>query len=189
MDARQQRGLEIAATANLAKRGGVWLVPSQSGHGRYTVWPDLKIPRCTCPDHEEGGFKCKHIFAVEYAITRERNDDGSTTVTERLTIQKTVQRTYSQNWSAYNEAQTHEKERFLDLLHDLCSGVSEPVAEEERTPAPAASGCALCGLLQDLQHGVCPPLHERSSRRRTRKASFPRFLISTRSSTTSKIPH
>jgi hypothetical protein len=36
-DNRQHKGLEIAATANIAKKGGAWLVPSQSGKGRYTV--------------------------------------------------------------------------------------------------------------------------------------------------------
>jgi transposase len=176
MDARQQRGLEIAATANLAKRGGVWLVPSQSGNGRYTVWPDLKIPRCTCPDHEEGGFKCKHIFAVEYAITRERNGDGSTTVTERLTIQKTVQRTYPQDWRAYNAAQTHEKERFLDLLRDLCGGVSElPQPKKRRPPLP----------IQDALFAACFKVYSTMSVRRfmsdLRDAQAKGYL--------SKVPH
>jgi hypothetical protein len=58
MEARRQRGLEIAATAKIAKKGGAWLVPSQSGKGRYTVCLDPAEPHCSCPDHEEGGFKC-----------------------------------------------------------------------------------------------------------------------------------
>ena len=157
MDGRQQRGLEIAETTNIAKRGGVWLVPSQSGKGRYTVWPNLKIPRCTCPDHEEGGFKCKHIFAVEYVMSRERNEDGTTTVTERLTIQKTVQRTYPQNWTAYNAAQTHEKERFLDLLRDLCGGVSElPQPKNGRPRLP----------IQDALFAACFKVYSTMSVRR-----------------------
>jgi uncharacterized Zn finger protein len=45
----------------------VWLVPSQSGKGGYTVWPHERTPRCTCPDREEGS-KCKHIFAVKETI-------------------------------------------------------------------------------------------------------------------------
>jgi len=124
-DPRQQRGLEIAATSNIVRKGGAWIVPSQSGKGRYTVCPDEETPHCTCPDHETRGVKCKHIFAVEYAVSRERNHDGSVTVTERVTVQKTVQRTYPQNWTAYNTAQTHEKEQCLDLLRDLCAGISE----------------------------------------------------------------
>jgi hypothetical protein len=39
-----------------------------------------------------------------------------------------------QNWSAYNTAQTHEKERFLDLLRDLCGGISEPVPQKNGRP-------------------------------------------------------
>lgn len=177
MEARQQRGLEIAATANLARRGGVWLVPSQSGAGRYTVWPDLETPRCTCPDHETRGVKCKHIFAVEYAITRERNGDGSTTVTERLTIQKTVQRTYPQNWAAYNAAQTHEKERFLDLLRDLCSGVSES-AEPKKNGRPRLP-------IQDALFAACFKVYSTVSVRRfmsdLRDAQAKGFI--------SKVPH
>ena len=125
-DPRQQRGLEIAATAKIERKGGAWLVPSQSGKGRYTVSPDGEAPHCNCPDHETRGLKCKHIFAVEFVVSRERNADGSTTVTKTRTIRETVQRTYPQNWKAYNAAQTHEKEKFLDLLRDLCAGVSEP---------------------------------------------------------------
>jgi hypothetical protein len=124
-DNRQQRGLEIAATAKIAKKGGAWLVPSQSGKGRYTVCLDPAEPHCSCPDHEDGGHKCKHIFAVEYVLQRERNSDGSTTITETLTVRET-RKTYSQDWRAYNAAQTNEKAKFLDLLHDLCGGIAEP---------------------------------------------------------------
>ena len=67
---REQRGLRIAATCKLTKKGQVWLVPSQSGHGRYTVSPDPEAPHCTCPDHETRGLKCKHLFAVEFAMQR-----------------------------------------------------------------------------------------------------------------------
>lgn len=125
LEGRQQRGLEIAATAKIERKGGAWLVPSQSGKGRYTVVPDADAPHCSCPDHAEWGHKCKHLFAVEYVLRRERNADGSTTVTETVTMQKTVQRVYPQNWRAYNAAQTHEKEKFQELLRDLCSGIEE----------------------------------------------------------------
>ncbi len=74
------------------------------------------------------------MFAAEYVISREHHRDGSVTVTERMTVQKTVQRTYPQNWPAYNAAQTHEKERFLDLLRDLCAGVTEPERQKNGRP-------------------------------------------------------
>jgi hypothetical protein len=78
---RERRGVQIATTCTLTKKGRIWLVPSQSGHGRYTVSPDPETPHCTCPDHETRGLKYKHIFAVEFAIRRRQNRDGSTTVT------------------------------------------------------------------------------------------------------------
>lgn len=130
---RQQRGLQIAATAKIAKKGSAWLVPSQSGKGRYTVCPDPQMPHCTCPDHSDGGHRCKHIIAVEYVLLRESNADGSTTVTETITVQQ-VRKTYPQDWRAYNAAQTREKEQFLDLLHDLCSGVNEPARPKNGRP-------------------------------------------------------
>ncbi len=130
---REQRGLRIAATCKLTKKGGIWLVPSQSGHGRYAVSPDPEMPHCTCPDHETRGLRCKHIFAVQFAMQREDHSDGSTTVTQTVTVTETVKKpTYPQDWPAYNAAQTNEKDKFLSLLHDLCSGIPEPPATKGR---------------------------------------------------------
>jgi transposase len=115
----------------------VWLVASQSGHGRYAVSPDPDAPHCTCPDHETRGLKCKHIFAVEFAIKREEHSDGSTTVTQTVTVTETIEKpTYAQDWPAYNAAQTNEKDRFLSLLHDLCSGIPEPPPTKGRPRIP-----------------------------------------------------
>jgi hypothetical protein len=136
---REQRGLRIAATCKLTKKGRVWLVPSQSGHGRYTVSHDPEIPHCTCPDHETRGLKCKHIFAVEFAMKREDHRDGSTTVTQTVTVTETIHKpTDPQDWPAYHAAQTHEKEKFLSLLHDLSSGVPEPPPAKGRPRFPLA---------------------------------------------------
>jgi transposase len=155
MDARQQRGLEIAAIAKITQKNGEWTVPSQSGMGRYKV--DPKTEHCNCPDHETRGVKCKHIYAVEYVIQRELNFDGTVTETETVTVKKTVQRTYPQNWSAYNAAQTHEKDRFLELLHDLCSGVTEP--QQAKTGRPRLS-------LQDAIFSMCFKVYSTMSCRR-----------------------
>jgi hypothetical protein len=87
---------------------------------------------CTCPDHETRGIACKHILAVEFTIRREKGKGGVYRVTEEK-----VKVTYTQQWSAYNAAQCEEKDRFLTLLADLCSGVEQP-----RRPSPAvARGC------------------------------------------------
>lgn len=123
MDARQQRGLVIAAICKLNKTDGHWLVPSQSGAERiYKVKPEEQT--CTCPDHEEAGHKCKHIFAVEFVIQRELFADGTVNVTESITFTQKV--TYKQPWRAYNKAQSIEKDRFQELLYDLCQTVDEP---------------------------------------------------------------
>jgi transposase len=131
MEPREQRGLEIAATVKLRRKGGVWSVPSQVGDGKsYTV--DLKgdEPKCSCPDHETRQVKCKHIYAVEFSIRRETRPDGTTTVT------KTVRVTYGQNWPAYNAAQTNEKTRMTELLRGLCDGIEQPPQGRGRPRLP-----------------------------------------------------
>src|SRR5437660_1027601 len=130
---RQQRGLEIAARNKLTRDGNVWFVPSQAGKGKYQV--DSEAKRCTCPDFEARQATCKHLFAVEFTIQREYTDDGETqTFTETVTVKKT----YKQEWSAYNRAQTHEKERFLSLLNELCKGIEEPIQTFGRPRLPLA---------------------------------------------------
>src|ERR1700675_4029119 len=96
MNAREERGLIIAATQKLTQKGKVWLVPSQSGKGKYTVCPDPETPFCSCPDHEETGGKCKHIYAVECVVRRDLGADG--TVTETRTVTFTEKKVYRQDW-------------------------------------------------------------------------------------------
>ena len=130
MDLRQQRGLELAATRTIRRKGaGVWIVPSASGKGTYRVYiRGAEYACCSCPDYETRHVRCKHIFAASYVMKREQNADGSTTVTESVTV--TQRKTYPQNWPAYNEAQAQEKDRFQALLFDLCSGIREPQAKK-----------------------------------------------------------
>ena len=94
MDARQQRGMEIAATMNLTKQAdGTWSVPSQAGRGRYAVDPRAK--HCTCPDYELRRQPCKHVFAVECVMKRETVTETTpggavtTTVTETAAVRVT----------------------------------------------------------------------------------------------------
>ena len=138
---RENRGIVIAARCKIDRRGDAWFVPSQSGNGNYIVRQDSPAPTCTCPDHETRGVKCKHIFAVEIVSKREENADGSATVVKTVTVTETVRKTYSQDWPAYNAAQTHEKEKFLCLLQDICKGVQEPPqARTGRHRIPRADG-------------------------------------------------
>ena len=126
MTPREERGLVIAALCKLNRKNkDEWLVPSQSGAERiYHVNPTAKT--CTCPDHAENGHKCKHIYAVEIVQKRETLPDGTIIDTQSVTLtKKTI---YKQNWEAYNEAQSIEKDRMQELLFDLTRNVEEPPA-------------------------------------------------------------
>jgi transposase len=120
---REIKALQIAAKTQLKRKGNVWIVPSQAGHGEYQVRPDPQAPRCTCPDYEFRNARCKHIVAVEYVLMREHKPDGSTVVTETV---KVTRQTYPQDWKAYNYAQTHEKSELQALLYELCRNLPEP---------------------------------------------------------------
>ena len=136
MDLREQRGLELAATRTIEQKAGIWIVPSQVGKGSYRVHLMPKIASCTCPDHETRRMDCKHIYAARFVMRREQNADGSTTVTESVTLTATKQTTYPQCWSAYNEAQTNEQDKFQSLLHDLCSGLVSAPSKSGRPRLP-----------------------------------------------------
>lgn len=87
MEAREQKGMEIAATMNLRRNGSVWIVPSQTSNGdMYAVSLNGGTPTCPCPDHETRRVKCKHIYAVEFSIRRETGPDGTTTVTKTVRV-------------------------------------------------------------------------------------------------------
>jgi len=131
MDAREERGLVIAATSKIEKNKLGWKVPSQSGNGSYVVNLDHGSPFCTCPDFEKGN-KCKHIHAVEYVVQRETKPDGSETITRSMKV------TCTQEWPAYDYAQMHEQEHFVDLLRDLCNGIKQPEQTFGRPKLPLA---------------------------------------------------
>lgn len=139
MEAREQRGLEIAATKKLRQTGKLWLVPSASGSGTYVVDPSVYgTATCTCPDYELHQAPCKHVYAVEYTIRREtQTKDGN--VTETIT--------YRQEWRAYNAAQTNEKVRVAELLRDLCSAIDNPIQKRGRPRLPL-SDSAFCAVMK-----------------------------------------
>lgn len=129
-ETREIRALAIAATTQLRPGRSGWRVPSQSGHGSYNVDPDTG--RCTCPDHETRQVECKHILAVKLTVRREKGSGGTYQYT------KVTEVTYGQQWSAYNAAQTQEKDRFLPLLSGLCGTVETPRAATGRPRLPLA---------------------------------------------------
>ena len=117
---RKERGLEIARKEKIVNKDGVWLVPSATNpHKTYEVILTINGGKCNCEDFKERGLKCKHQFAVWLTITRTKNRDGSTTITETKRI------TIPQNWKAYNLASTHQKELMQKFLNDLCNTIEE----------------------------------------------------------------
>jgi transposase len=138
VNAREQRGREIAKTLTLRKKGDCWVVPSQSGDDPYTVDLTGTIPHCTCPDHTIRRSKCKHIWAVEFTTTVESTTKEVTKPDGTTTVTKTVRVTYKQNWPAYNAAQTEEKTRFVALLSMLCRTIPQPSQDSGRPRLPLA---------------------------------------------------
>ena len=127
---RQKRGLEIAKTSRIEQTEKGWKVPSQSGKGFYLVLCDGVGAKCECPDHEKTKCKCKHIFAVEYIITEEVDNEGNVTIT------KTVRQTYKQDWSSYDKASINQKTIFMKLLKDIANNIKQPLYNFGRPTLP-----------------------------------------------------
>src|SRR3954466_14899749 len=145
MDTRQQRGLQIASTCVIVPKDGYWVVPSQSGQGRYKVRIDPAPPTCECKDFETRGKPCKHIVAVLAVIEQ----GESVPPRPHVPVPPPKRPTYKQNWPAYVAAQVNEKAKFLDLLRDLCRGIAEPTRPEGikgRKPVLRADRVFACAL-------------------------------------------
>ncbi len=144
IEARRQRGLTIAAVTRIVRAKGReerWLVPSQTGRKTYTVNMVGASPTCDCDDFGTRGQACKHVFAVEFVKLREVNPESVPEIagTIGLPAQTCAPRpTYKQDWPAYNAAQIHEKDKFQELLAELCGGVPSPDANPKggRPPVP-----------------------------------------------------
>src|SRR5215213_4278937 len=129
---REVRGIDIAKRYTLKEENGLWFVPSASGKStRYKVC--LKSQKCTCPDFEIRRQKCKHIFAVEYKFEQEFIAELDTLAVAKIAK---VRKTYKQDWTAYNAAQTTEKSQFQELLSTLCKGIGEPAQVNGRPRKP-----------------------------------------------------
>ena len=142
LDVRKERGLNIAKTCKITKNGKGWLVPSQSNGATYDVeFSEFEHKQsCTCPDYQYRKIKCKHIFAVELIVTEEIDELG--TITQ--TVTKKV--SYTQDWQAYDHAQIHQKELFMQLLQDVCSRVPQPEYTFGRPKLPLSDMVFLSAL-------------------------------------------
>jgi len=127
---REERGKLIFENGKIAKKNDFWVVDSQTSFRAYKVRLDKENPRCNCPDCELSHKKCKHIYAVEYYIKREIDEEGKITETRGVRV------TYGQQWSAYNKSQLSEKLVFMRLLRDLCNNIENPVYDFGRPTLP-----------------------------------------------------
>jgi transposase len=138
MDMRELKGLEIAARSKIVFADGAWQVPSQaSPTTKYRV--TLEPISCNCEDFQLQGVirPCKHVTAARLVQARDGGGEAPVIVVDKVPKRPT----YKQNWPAYNEAQTTEKNRLQILLHDLCRGIPEPPrpsGKRGRTPTPLA---------------------------------------------------
>ncbi len=106
LNARQQRGLEIAQVARIVRKGRTWMVPSLTHTGRRHTVRLEDTPHCTCADHETSGGKCKHIHAVQYLLL-DKQDEISLPL--KSAAPKPDQKpTYPQNWAAYTRVRRHK---------------------------------------------------------------------------------
>ena len=128
---REERGKLLCETRNVKKTPRGWRVQSQTNHSiDYTIQYRKDEPKCTCPDCEIAKKKCKHIYAVEFYIKKQIDEEGKITTTKGIKV------TYGQKWSAYDKSQTNEKLTFMKLLNDLCSYAEQPTYEFGRPKLP-----------------------------------------------------
>ncbi len=126
MEARKLRGAAIAKAGGIRQRAEhLWLVPSQSHSGNWLVDYDNEdgVPTCTCPDFADRWCFCKHIFAIEITERRIAMPDEAP-----------PQKKYTQDWTAYNMAQTNEEPHVKSLMFGLCQGIVTPPQEGRGRP-------------------------------------------------------
>jgi transposase len=135
LNVRELRGLDIANRYTLKQENGFWFVPSTSGKSqRYKVC--LKSQKCTCPDFEIRRTKCKHIFAAEFYFENDFLRELSAEEIKPTVKPVPKRKTYSQDWTAYDNAQRNEKKEFQFLLAELCKGIGEPAQYNGRPRLP-----------------------------------------------------
>ena len=137
---REERGKLIFERGRIAKKNDYWIVGSQTSFKVYKVKFNGHEPTCTCPDCQLRKGKCKHIFAVEFFIKKQIDEEGKITTTKGIRV------TYTQKWSAYNKSQTNEKLVFMRLLKDLCENIEQPEYTFGRPTLPFSDmlfGCVM----------------------------------------------
>ena len=136
MDDREKRGIDIAMSGGAEHIvGDFWLVDSQNGSRKtYQVNPVQQT--CSCPDYQ----KCMHIYAVEYLLPEDLADTADPVDSHSELPRKT----YSQDWTAYNRAQTNEALDFPELLSRFVTVIQEPEQPLGRPRIPLADKTFAC---------------------------------------------
>lgn len=129
---REERGKLIFQRGRIARKNDYWVVGSQTSFKVYKVKFNGHEPTCTCPDCQLRKGKCKHIYAVEFYIKKQIDEEGKITTTKGMRV------IYSQDWKAYNKSQTNEKIIFMKLLKDLCENIEQPAYTFGRPILPFA---------------------------------------------------
>lgn len=142
MQVREAKASELADRGRaVQQQDGSWVVFSLNSCERYRVVLGADRATCTCPDWETRQEDCKHILACKISASRQQSGIAFEPVTDTPPI-KFPRPTYSQDWEAYDAAQTNEKDEFQRLLFELCAGVREPApkggTKGGRPPAPLA---------------------------------------------------
>jgi hypothetical protein len=147
---RVEKGKEIASATGQIERvaKNVFSVRSQSGSGVYLVSTDGGHWKCICPDFLGHNLPCKHILAV-------RLHEKGISVRSAFDEEKhRPKRTYSQDWSAYNQAQRAELRMFDEVLFELVSEVEDLVPPSHtgrpRLPLRDVLYCAV----EKVYHGI-----------------------------------
>ena len=135
VEMRELKALEIAARSRITFDGSAWVVPSQTGSGRYRVAIGSQ-PSCECEDFQNRRLPCKHVIPARLVHERDRGGTPTVIVTDAVPKKPT----YKQNWPLYNQSQQTERDRFRELLFDLLKGIEEPEQPKtgrRRTPLQA----------------------------------------------------
>jgi len=124
--------LELATRAKIVWQDGAWLVPAQSQPNPYKVIPWPGAENRECEDFQLRQKPCKHLIATRLVEERDGKREAPPIDTDILPIRKA----YTQDWTAYNFAQSVEKDRVQILLHDLCRNLVEPERPAKSGPKP-----------------------------------------------------
>jgi len=142
---REQKAKIILSREHAIKKinSTVYLVQSQTGIGWHKIQWNGKEWVCNCPDFAKNGniTPCKHLLALKLQLDhRYVSIEGQEPKIEK--------KTYTQNWSAYNQAQVQEFELFDKLLYHLVEPVQGPEHNGPGRPPLKNSDQVFCCVMK-----------------------------------------